>query len=201
MLEIYTIGYSGFSIDEFISVLIDKRITCLIDVRSSPYSKFHSQYDKDSIMGILKENNIIYRNYNKEFGARQTERTYYSKDGVLDFDKYTESVIFKDGCNKLLSGIENGYVFCLMCAEKDPINCHRSIMIGKALRKIGFNVMHIMPENLIINQQELENKLLNTYFPDRFQTSLFGENKSDDELIQEAYLKKNIEIGFRKDDE
>ena len=201
MLEIYTIGYSGFSVEEFLRVLIDKKITCLIDVRSSPYSKFYSQFDEDSIKKILYENKIIYRNYKKEFGARQTNRVYYSSDGYLDFDKFTNSTEFKDGCDKLLSGIEKGYTFCLMCAEKDPISCHRSIMIGKALKKIGFNVKHIMPENIIINQQELENKLLNTYFSDRFQTSLFGENKSDDELIQEAYLKKNREIGFRKDDE
>ena len=122
MNTIYTIGYTAFSIDEFINILKKYNITCIIDVRSSPFSQFYQDYNKPVLKERLKKENIEYRNYVDEFGARQNEMTYYHSDGYLDFNKFLKSENFKLGVNKIEKGIKLGYSFCLMCAETDPIN-------------------------------------------------------------------------------
>lgn len=72
-----------------------------------------------------------------------------------------------------------------MCAEKDPIDCHRAILVSRAFYESGCNVVHLLPENKTCTQEDLNNALLERYFPDRDQFSLFG-NADEDELIKEA---------------
>ena len=68
---IYTIGYSGFSIQNFTDVLRQHGIRLLVDVRSSPYSIRYTDFNKEILQSILHESGIYYRNYAEEFGARQ----------------------------------------------------------------------------------------------------------------------------------
>ena len=193
---IYSIGYAGFSRDSFIEELKKYRISVLIDVRSSPFSSFHSEYNKDALETVLKNNGIYYRNYVKEFGARQDDFKLYSSEGYLDFEKVAKSRDFQNGVSKLCNSIEQGYTPVLMCAEKDPIDCHRAILVSRAFYESGCNVVHLLPENKTCTQEDLNNALLERYFPDRDQFSLFG-NADEDELIKEAYRKRNSEIGYR----
>lgn len=80
---IYTIGYSGFAIDDFIQILKKYEISVVIDVRSNPYSRYHLEYNKENLKKKLKQNRIYYRNYSLEFGARQSDKKYYSKEGLF----------------------------------------------------------------------------------------------------------------------
>lgn len=201
MLEIFTIGYSGYNIDAFIATLIEYKISFLIDVRSQPFSKYFTDYNEKELRLILNKNHIIYRNFKEEFGARQLDKIYYNSEGVLDYKMFTSSKLFEDGYKKVLTGIEMGYSVCLMCAEKDPINCHRSMMIGRELYNRGFEVKHVMPPKKLLTQKDLEERLLEIYFPHRDQYVLGEVMKEDKELIEEAYFKKNIAIGFRQEEE
>lgn len=201
MNTIYTIGYTAFSIDEFINILKKYNITCIIDVRSSAFSQFYQDYNKPVLKGRLKKENIEYRNYVDEFGARQNDVTYYHSDGYLDFNKFLKSENFKLGVNKIEKGIKLGYSFCLMCAETDPINCHRSIMVGRGFKNACYEVKHILKNGNIETQNVLEQRLLDCFFNNRAQISMFSEIKSDQQLINEAYDLKNKEIGFRKEEE
>ena len=97
---IYTIGYTAFSIDEFIEVINSYGVNCVIDVRSSPFSAYYSDYNKDALENVLKQHNILYRNYQKEFGARQTNPVFYSGD-IVDFEKFIKSEQFMDGVSKV----------------------------------------------------------------------------------------------------
>lgn len=195
--SIYTIGYTVFSIDDFIDVIKYYGISCVIDVRSSPFSKHYPDYNKDVLEQRLKQHGILYRNYAKEFGARQTNPIYYSGD-IVDFDKFIQSAQFLEGVSRVTKGIEKGYKFALMCAEKDPINCHRSIMLGKGFSKNGYEVNHIISKTNIETQNELEERLLEIYHQDRFQLTLFGEDRSEADLIADAYTKRNFEIGYNR---
>lgn len=194
--EIFTIGYTSFKKEVFLEVLKFYEITCLIDVRTTPIaSEFYKFYSKNELEPFLKENGIIYRNYSKEFGARQENKAFYNSCGCLDFEKFVKSNQFIDGVEKIEKGIQMGYKFVLMCAEKDPVNCHRSIMITRELSKIGFDVKHIMADKSIKSQRYIDTRLLEIYKikPDFF--------KTEDEQILEAYQKRNKEIGFRGKDE
>lgn len=194
---IYTIGYTAFSINEFIETIKNFGISCVIDVRSSPFSNYYTDYNKDTLERTLKEHNILYRNYANEFGARQTNHAFYSGD-IVDFDKFIKSTQFLEGVSKVKKGIERGYKFVLMCAEKDPIKCHRSIMLGKGFSENGFDVKHIVSKTEIESQRELEERLLEMYHQDRFQLTLFGGEQSDSKLLADAYKKQNLAIGYNK---
>lgn len=200
MKKIYTIGYAGFKIDEFEKVLKANNISCVIDVRSNPSSKFYNEYDSVNLRNYLKKFNILYRHYGKEFGARQVDKKYYT-DGYMDFEKFTKSDAFLEGFQKIQSGIELNYSFVLMCAEKNPYDCHRSIMISRVFHEKGYDVRHILSDGSTESQDDIENQILDNYFPNRLQESLFTENISTKELINKGYLLRNKEIGYRQQKE
>ena len=92
--KVYTIGYSGFtSLDDFIATLKHFRVNVVIDVRSHPYSLHYENYNKDNLERALNNAGIFYRNYAREFGARQDNPNYYT-NGILDFNKFTSSSQF-----------------------------------------------------------------------------------------------------------
>ena len=190
-MDVYTIGYSPYSLDEFIKTILQHRISCLIDVRSNPHSAYYTDYDKESLSEKLKKSNILYRNYAHELGARQEDLRFFCDEGYLDFDIFTKSAQFEDGVEKIKKGINMGYSFVLMCAEKDPMTCHRAIMIGKALKEKGFHVKHILYPDRIETQEEMEQRAIGN------QLSFFSE----EERIQEFYRNQNRKIGYRIDTE
>jgi uncharacterized protein (DUF488 family) len=192
---LYTIGYSGFCIADFIKELKKRNVTAVVDVRSKPYSKFHSDYNKEAIAEILSQQNIHYLNFDKSFGARQTNPKYCT-EGCVDFEKFARSEVFLDGMHRIAHGYNNGMVIALMCAEKDPTTCHRAILVSRNLTE--YDVRHIVPGGEDITQSELENRLLAEYFSNRNQLTLLDEQKADEELIAEAYRIKNRKIGYRQ---
>lgn len=199
MKDMYTIGYSSFKIEEFIDVLKKYKITCLIDVRSNPYSKFYVDFNKENLQNILRRKGIIYRNYKFEFGAQQEDLQYHT-DGYLDFAKYTKSKSFIEGVEKIEAGIKMGYTFVLMCAEKDPSTCHRSIMVAREFYNSGYVIKNILSDSSYELQDDIEQRLVDEFFPDRNQISFFPENLSWEEMVHRSYKCRNSEIGYRLDD-
>ncbi len=201
MDTVFTIGYSGFNINEFLDTIKKYNISCIIDVRSNPFaSEYHKDFSRNILEPILKENNILYLNYAREFGAKQNNIDFFSNEGYLDFQLFINSKEFSDGVRKIRNGIEKKYIIVLMCAEKDPINCHRSIMVAHGLTKHGFNIENILSDGSLQNQNDIEKKLLNMYFPNKGQLSLLEEPESDDELIEKAYKLRNKNMGYMIED-
>ena len=189
MKEIFTIGYVSYPPDEMAKVLLSFGVSCLIDVRSNPHSAYYTQYNKEVFSEVLKQHGILYRNYAYELGARQEDPRFFTSEGYLDFPKFTQSEQFQQGVKKIEQGIQMGYCFALMCAEKDPMTCHRAIMIGKALKEQGFTVNHIIYPDQIETQQEMELRGIGD------QLSFF----SDEQRIEEFYHEQNRKIGYRPD--
>lgn len=197
---IYTIGYTAFPDEkQFIDILKKLNITCVVDVRSNPIaSEYYQVYSRNSLEPLLNQNRILYRNYSKEFGARQENKKYYmiyknegKTEQCLNFELFTKSNEFIDGVEKIKKGIDLGYTFVLMCAEKDPIDCHRTIMIARALSNMDFDVKHILYDGTIETQTSIDERLLCKY---KYQPSFL---QSKEEQIAEAYRKRNIEIGYK----
>lgn len=202
METVYTIGYTSYKKNDFVNVLKKFGITCLIDVRSIPKSSYYKDFDDTTLAPVLKSNGILYRNYKTEFGARQENKSFYNEDGILDFDIFSKSQQFLEGVEKIMQAQKLGYTVCLMCAEKDPINCHRAILITHNLSKKGFPIKHILVNEQLCEQSEIDMRLLDKFFPNRQQISLFGEdNLTNDEKLDKAYRLQNQEIGFKLEDE
>ena len=198
---VYTIGYSGFKLDEFIEKIKEYKIDVIIDVRSSPYSQYFKEYNKENICKVLNElegKKIYYRNYSLEFGARQLdlEGNYYPK-GYLDFEKFSQSENFLSGVKKLEDSMKQNYTVVLMCAEKDPFTCHRTILVARAFFKRGYKIIHLMPDGKNVTQEDIEKQLLDKYAKNRRQMGLFNPIViSEEEHINEAYRKHNEKIGY-----
>ncbi len=197
---LYTIGYAGFSkLDDFIFALKKYRINVLIDVRSFPKSAYYKEYNKENLEKILNYNGIYYRNYNREFGARQENEKFYIKD-YLDFDLFTKSEQFLEGFEKIKNTIEKSYTVVFMCAEKDPSTCHRNIMVAKKFYEGGYDVQNILFDFSLESQESLENRLIKEYFPDRNQISFIEPQLSRDDMVKKAYKFRNSEIGYKYED-
>ena len=201
MKKIFTIGYSGFTTDEFIRVLLQNKINVLVDVRSSPYSKYFSEYNKEVLAVNLDKRGIYYRNFAKEFGARQDDTAFYSENGYLDFAKFAKSNQFEKGIEKIEKGIDQNFLFALMCAEKNPVNCHRTIMVARAFSKLGYQIIHLQPEGKSISQDDVDEILLDEYYPLRNQHCLFNDSMAREEMLEYSYAQKNKEIGYKKEED
>ncbi|MCI8842655.1 MAG: DUF488 domain-containing protein [Oscillospiraceae bacterium] len=191
MNKIFTIGYSPFPLPSLIRILHDYEISVLIDVRSVPYSAHFPDYSLTPLKHRLHQEKIIYKNYAREFGARRDGLDEYT-DGIVDFQKTAQSSEFRSGIDRVLKGMEMGYRFCLMCAEADPITCHRGILIAMEFARNGCEVIHIL-KNGIETQKEFEVRLMDKYFPMGNQIS-FLENSV---TINDAYLLAGKEIGVK----
>jgi uncharacterized protein (DUF488 family) len=130
-MRIYTIGYGGRKIEEFIDLLKANRIEHIADVRSNPYSRF-KDYNREGLEKTLLEAGIGYIHLGKELGGLR-ERPY---------TEHMESDEFKAGVERLLE-MGGQKRTAIMCAEKDPASCHRRY-ISDHLAGLGVDVVHIM---------------------------------------------------------
>ena len=189
--NVYTIGYAGLNIEKFVEALKSYKVTKLVDVRSTPRSQYFPNYNDMALGKTLSANGIKYANWKHEFGARQ-EGMEFITNGIVDFEKFSKSEQFKLGLNKIEQLAESGEVVCLMCAEIDPVGCHRAILCGRGLHDAQFNVQHIIGkrsgEAFLESHGDLEQRLVKLNCK---QLSLLG----DDLVI--AYKKQNERIGYK----
>lgn len=199
MGKLYTIGHSQHTPEYFITLLRKHNINYVLDVRSTPYSKHAEQFNKENVCALLQTVDIKYSFMGKYFGARPTEFDLYCDEGYLDFERVAKSERFNIGMQNVILGLQHGNRIALMCTEKDPIDCHRAIMVARAFDLNGVEVNHILSNGNLQTQKELDNRLVDKFFPNRGQLSIFNYKNimSDEEYTSQAYRKRNEEIGYR----
>jgi uncharacterized protein (DUF488 family) len=198
-MKIFTIGHSNHTIEQFILLLKQHQITALVDVRSMPYSRYNQQYNKEKLQGELNKNNIEYRFFGKELGARSENPNCYIGNKAV-YEKIARTEEFLSGLERVKKGL-NQYNIALMCAEKDPINCHRAILISRYLKKKEIEILHILPNGQLESQTELEKRLIALFDLNLSQQlNLFDQNinltKSEYELTEEAYALQGEKIAY-----
>ncbi len=199
-MDIYTIGHSNYPVEKLIDMLKYYDINCVVDIRGTPYSKYNVQYNKETISNTLKETGFLYLFMAKEFAANRENKMSYNKEGYSDFEKVIIEKDFLNGIKRLKAGCEKNYKIALFGAMQDPIRCHRSILVGRALRGNKFNVKHILDDYSLASQENIESNLLNKYFSNRTQLtidSLLENDMSEEDMIKEGYKLANREIGYR----
>jgi len=192
---IYTIGHSIYEIEDFIKLLKQNQINTIVDVRSTPYSKFASQYNRETLKEYLKQNSICYIFMGDLLGARYENKTLLFDDGKVNFKKVQETKNFLDGVTRLQKGIEKGYSISLMCSEKEAFDCHRFGLISEFLSKKSIEINHIYPDKVVL-QRELEQKLLKKYEKQIPKIDLFNPDVDFEEQLKEAYKLRNKDIAY-----
>jgi len=191
MYQLYTIGHSTHSTEEFVKLLSIHSITAVCDVRSSPYSKYNPQFNRETIQKELKLYGISYVFLGKELGPRSDDPACY-EDGKIQYNRLAKTGLFRQGIDRIRKGMKS-YRIALMCSEKDPMTCHRSILICRHLRSDKIEIKHILEDGTAENNRDSETRLMRMLnVPQR---ELFD---SEEDLIQRAYDKQSEKIAYIK---
>lgn len=147
--QCFTIGHSNHPINRFIALLQEAAIDTIVDIRSTPFSRFSPQFNRQKLERSLKDNGIDYLFMGDRLGGRYTDPALLLPDGMVDYRNVQETELFKEGINRLAVLIASRRVIALMCAEKVPERCHRSVLITPALHAHGISVIHILADGSI----------------------------------------------------
>jgi len=155
---IYTIGHSTQAIEQFVAKIKTHGVSAIADVRSAPFSRHNPQFNKDELQSELKHSGIRYVFLGNELGARSRDECCYVDDKV-QYALLAETASFKSGITRVVEGARR-YRIALMCAEKDPADCHRTILVAKHMIREGFEVQHILANGLLESQESVLTRLV-----------------------------------------
>lgn len=178
---LFTIGHSTHPFQHFSQLLKMNGITAIADVRSAPYSRYNPQYNRESLKASLESVGIAYSHLGSQLGARREEVESYDPDGRVDFSKTAMTSAFREGIQRVRTG-QLRFQIALMCAERDPLTCHRNLLISRFIREEFRDLVHVRGDGTVESQAELESRLLQECkLPQR---DLF---RTREDLVQLAY--------------
>ena len=142
MSSFFTIGHSNHDFQSWHALLLQHGVEVVVDVRSSPYSKYVPQFDKELMQRSLEEAGIRYLFLGAELGGRPANEAYYDDKGRVLYSRLHDDAYFQAAIRRLESGIARFRV-ALVCGEEDPAHCHRRLLIGRVLCEHGHTMLHI----------------------------------------------------------
>jgi uncharacterized protein (DUF488 family) len=156
---IYTIGHSNHPEQRFIELLRQHDIGALADVRSIPFSRFNPQFNRERLAAALRGVGIDYVFLGQELGARPKDPQYY-EGGRVSYAKLARSEPFRRGLERVIADAGAGpRRIALMCAERDPVECHRALLISPELVRAGVPVTHILPDGSVQSHAQVMQRL------------------------------------------
>jgi len=141
-LPLWTVGYGSRSVEQVIELLGGNGIDCLVDVRTSPYSRFKPEFNRETLNHDLTRAGIRYVFLGDALGGRPDAPECYM-DGKVDYDRVREREIYQRGIDKLVAAWRQNMKVAIFCSEGKPEECHRSKLIGPSLVERGIEIVHI----------------------------------------------------------
>ena len=187
---VYTIGHSNHPPERFIALLEQHGITALADVRSQPYSRMYPQFNRENLKRLLAPHGIAYVFLGRELGARSDDPSCYS-NGKVRYDRLAQTGLFHQGIDRVLEGAKT-HRLALMCAEKEPLECHRFILVSRELAARGAEVLHIVEYGAIESHADALVRLRN-----RLKLPEYDLFRTPEEIIDEAYCLQGERIAYQ----
>ncbi len=162
MTTLYTIGHSNHEITKFLTLLNEHNIQQLVDVRSSPYSKFNLHFNREILESKLKQQSIDYFFAGSHLGGRPKDPSCYKqhvlpKEGTdylheVNYPEVMKKTFFLQGIRRLLMLAEQNTT-TIMCSEENPAQCHRHHLIAKYLLSEypTLTILHIRGDGMVYN--------------------------------------------------
>ncbi len=189
---LYTVGHSNYDFDRFLALLKKNDIKAIADVRSNPYSKYTPQFNREHLERELKNHGIFYVFLGNELGARRKEPECYKNKKVV-YSQVAKTPAFQRGIDRLKNGASRMRV-AIMCAEKDPLTCHRTILVAHFARKEFKEIKHILEDGSIETGDQADKRLLRESGLDA--DDLFNPPK---ERLTQAYRKRAEKIAYQEE--
>ena len=130
-MNLYTVGHSTHPIGRFLALLEQHEIRLLVDVRSVPRSRRHPQFNREALAASLKDAGVEYEFLGRELGAR-AEDPLLCENGRVSYSRLAATGLFQFGLDKLLV-LGASKRAAIMCAEKEPLDCHRTLLVARAI--------------------------------------------------------------------
>ena len=189
---VYTIGHSNHEIRNYISLLKQHRVNAVADVRSVPYSRYYPQFNRENLIDSLRVHGIEYVFLGKELGARTDNPECY-ENGRVRYRLLARTRLFREGIEWVRKGSKHKNI-ALMCAEKDPLDCHRTILVARELVKVGLDIAHILADGQVERHNIAMKRLLE-------QLGMGGHRDlflTEEQLMDKAYAAKERRIAYFK---
>jgi len=194
ILEVFTIGHSNHPLEKFLDLIEQARIDVIVDVRSSPFSKMVPHFNRDGLERELRTRSIKYVFVGEELGGRSKGSADY-ENGQVVYSRLAAKPEFKAMLDRIVESAQNSQV-SLMCSEKEPLDCHRTILLSQSLQKFGIRVRHLLADGSSESHGEALQRLLEIHHLES--PTLFDD---DEARIQEALAKQEKKIAYREDQE
>ena len=186
---VLTIGHSTHLPEVFLELLLRHGVKAVADVRSSPFSRFNSQFNREVLEQWLQISGLRYVFLGRELGARSEDRCCY-ENGRVQYARLAQTPLFQSGLDRVMRGAAR-YRIALMCAEKEPLECHRTLLVAQELRRRGVPVLHIHADGRLETHEAAMERLLDvTGVP---KEDLF---RSKDELLAQALHRQEQSVAY-----
>lgn len=186
---ILSIGHSTLAYDQFLARLKQAGATAVADVRTAPFSRHFPQFNRDVLKAALTGDGIAYVFLGDELGGRPSEAESYT-DGVADYEKMARSQSFRRGLDRLRQGART-YRIAMMCSERNPLDCHRCLLVGRALKQAGVDVEHLVEDGERLTQDDIEARLM--VMANKFNTDMFAEEA---QMLTDAYRDRARRVAY-----
>ncbi len=188
---VFTIGHSTHSIEAFVALLQRYDITEVADVRSSPYSRFNPQFNREPLVNSLATCGIEYAFCGRKLGGRPDDASCY-ENGQVCYDRVNKTRPFQRGLERIMQDMTS-YRVALMCSEKEPLECHRTLLVAQALQGQCVAVEHILTDGGLETHAAAMDRLLAMHGHPQ-QEDLFGHRE---ERIARAIARQTERIAYK----
>ena len=188
--KVLTIGHSTHSIEEFLDLIAAHSVKAVADVRSAPYSRRQPQFNRDPLRQALEERGIRYVFCGQELGARPEDPMCYDENGRVHYRRLAGTSLFRSGIDFIVQKSRECRI-SLLCAEKEPLECHRTLLVARELNERGLPVSHIHADGHLETQLEVLARL-----PAMLKMPETDLYRSQEELIEEACASQEKRIAY-----
>lgn len=151
---VWTVGHSNHGMPEFLALLQPVGIQAVADVRSDPDRVYREHFKQAPLRGALAEAGIDYVFLGAELGGRPRAASHFDDEGRARYDLMAAEPVFGQGLARLRVGAQSLRV-AVMCSEANPLECHRRLLVGRALSLDGVEVLHIRSDGCVVSEAEL----------------------------------------------
>jgi uncharacterized protein (DUF488 family) len=156
--DLFSIGHSNIPAERFVALLRDAGVGAIADVRSTPFSRRFPWFSGKNLATTLAQHGMTYLAYGDALGGRPRDAALY-RDGVADYEAMVRQPDFQTGLDRLFADAARARV-CLMCAEREPLDCHRCLLVARALAERGLTIGHILHDGTVEPHGATERRLL-----------------------------------------
>jgi len=190
--SLFTIGHSTHALESFLELLRKHGVSAVADVRSAPYSRYCPHFSKDALCRSLGDAGIKYVFLGRELGGRSEDPSCY-ENGRIRYSRLSRRPEFREGIERLKKGASDHRI-AVMCAEREPLECHRTILVSPVLEEEGLSVMHIHANGRLEPHDGAMDRLL-----DLVGLSLDDFFRSKEEIVSEALLRQEERVAYKID--